>query len=125
MDELHKLLITTATNYAPIRIIKSIKLATNNILMQNLDRIIRMLEALCVKSFRDEHNECPNDVLSFKAHYYKYIFEYLRSQKKKLVDNNNKELNEAKRRSDRDIEEKLFDVCIKYLLTEEQVLNLY
>lgn len=117
-NELHKLLTTSAVNYSPVRIMKAIKLASNNVLMANLDRVIRTLDAFSRKAFRNEMNECPNDILSFKLHYYKYIFEYLSLQKKKLIE---KQISEGKTLSEQEIEEKVFDLCIRQLLTEEQV----
>lgn len=115
LDELHKLLTTSATNYSPVRILKSIKLSKNNILMSNIDRIILTLDAFSSRAFRDERNECPNDLLSFKLHYYKYNFEFLRARRKKLVESL------SDKNTDQELDEKLFDQCIRLLLTEEQV----
>lgn len=113
-DELHKLVTTSATNYAPVRIFKSIKQANNNVLMANIDRVIRTLDAFATRAFRDDRNECPNDLLSFKMHYYKYQFEFLRAQRKKLVEAHAS-------LSAQEIDEKLFESCIRMLLSEEKI----
>lgn len=124
VDELHKLLTTSASNYAPIRILKSIKMASNNVLMKNIDRVIRTLDAFVTRSFRrDEHNRCPDDLLSFKLHYYKYQFEYLRTQRQKLLADAHAQQQQASSSSKvEDVdEEKLFELCIRRLLSEERV----
>jgi hypothetical protein len=46
--------------------------------MTHIDAIIKTLELFIQKSFKKENMECPNDVLSFKLHYYKFILEYVR-----------------------------------------------
>lgn len=84
--------------------------------MNNIDRVIRTLDAFTTRTFRnDERHECPNDVLSFKLHYYKYHFEFLRTQRKKLAESF-LELSSAN-----EMDEKLFDLCIRLLLTQEKV----
>lgn len=110
LNELHKLL-TNSNNYSPVRILKLIKFASNNVLMLNVDKVIRTLEAFLKKAFRSEETECPNDLLSFKLHYYKYLFEYLRSQRKVL----------EKKYDQKELYDKLFDLCIKQFIKEEEI----
>jgi hypothetical protein len=118
LNELHKLLINTS-NYSPLRIIKCIKLSKNNVLMSNIDRIIRTLDAFVTKSFKNNKEEhCPNDILSFKLHYHKFIFEYLNEQKKnlaKIMKEKSSELNEEQ------LQSKLIDLCLKNFISEEEV----
>lgn len=114
VDELHKLLTTSASNYSPIRIIRSIRAASNNVLMANIDRVIRTLDAFSTRAFRT--CPCPNDVLSFKLHYYKYQFEFLREQRKKLA-----ATAAASEWSPVELDEKTFELCIRLLLAQEQI----
>ncbi len=114
-EQLYELL-TKSINYSPVRIIKAIKFASNNVLLENVEKIIRTLDAFVSKSFKQSETGCPNDILSFKLHYYKYIFEYLLTQKKKLEEkNSNNELSET------DLNNKLIDISLKRLVTEENV----
>ena len=87
VNELHKLLIATS-DYSPVRILKYIKLAHNNVLVKNIERIIRTLDAFTAKSFRTEQTDCPNDILAFKIHFHKYLFEYLNGTYKALQQKN-------------------------------------
>lgn len=120
LDELHKLLIVSATNYSPIGIMKTIKFSSNNVLMLNSEKVIKTLEAFVKKTFHDNETQCPNDLLSFKLHYYKYIFEYLKTQKKVLESRNSSE----NKLSEQELYEKLFDACIKQILSEEEVFEI-
>ena len=113
VDELHKLLISTS-DYSPVRIIKSIKLSQNNVLVENMHRIIQTLDAFVKKSFKVELNECPNDILAFKLHYHKYIFEFLTNMLKTLEKKSPQEVKENRI-------EKSFDLCFKQLLLHEEV----
>ncbi|RNA17077.1 ankyrin repeat and MYND domain-containing 2 [Brachionus plicatilis] len=115
VDELHKLLINSS-NYSPCRIIKCIKLSKNNTLMNNAEKIIRTLNAFSIKAWKNDSQDCPNDILSFKLHYYKYLFEYLLGQKSRL----NKKLESSDASSD-EISQKLFELCLKQLVSEEEI----
>lgn len=115
VDELHKLLINSS-NYSPCRIIKCIKFSKNNILINNADRVIKTLNAFSIKAWKNESQDCPNDILSFKLHYYKYIFEYLNSQKNRLM--KKFESNDV---SSDEINEKMFELCLKQMVAEEEV----
>jgi ankyrin repeat protein len=111
LDELHHFLISSI-NYSPIRVVKAIRFAKNNVLLENIDAVIKVLDAFCVKAFKDETNQCPNDVLSFKLHFFKYIFEFLRTQRNNL----------AKKTANREeLDKKCVDSVIKMFLTEETV----
>lgn len=113
LDQLHRLLIDSS-NYSPIRIIKLIKNASNNVLLVNIDRVIRTLEAFVAKSFKNEETDCPNDLLAFKLHYFKFIFEFLRDQKKLLI----KKLGNDKQPDL--VDSKLVEWCLKQLISEEE-----
>ncbi len=73
-DELYALL-TKSVNYSPIRILKAIM--HSSVLFENCLKIIRTLDAFIVKSVKDTDDGLPKDVLAFKLHYIKYMFEYL------------------------------------------------
>jgi ankyrin repeat protein len=111
LDEIHRLLISSIY-YSPIRIVKAIRFAKNNVLLENMDAIIKFLDAFSIKAFKDEANQCPNDVLSFKLHYFKYIFEFLRTQRQKLA---------LKEQNKEELDKKLVDSVIKMFLTEDTV----
>ncbi|CAF0710720.1 unnamed protein product [Brachionus calyciflorus] len=113
LDELHRLLIQTS-NYSPCRIIKNIKFSKNNILMLNADRVIKTLDAFSVKAWKNEAGDCPNDILSFKLHYFKYLFEYLQNQKKRLSQ-------KLQGTDETEQYDKLFELCLKQLVNEEEV----
>lgn len=106
-NELYKLL-TSSVSYSPIRILKEIKMAKNNVLFDNMTRIISTLDAFVEKEFKG--NECPNDVLSFKLHFYKYNFEFLKQQKKNLSE---------KISNEEELCSKTIENCIKFLLSEQ------
>lgn len=116
VDELHKLLINSS-NYSPCRIIKCIKFSKNNILINNIEKVIKTLNAFSIKAWKTESQDCPNDILSFKIHYYKYLFEYLLNQKKRLE----KKIQSNESSSDQMLD-KLFDLCLKQLASEEEVV---
>jgi ankyrin repeat protein len=114
-DELYNLL-TKSINYSPVRILKTIKFSLNNVLAINSLKIIRTLDAFSTKVFKYNENGTPNDILAFKLHYYKYIFEYLITQKS-LIEKKESNLNEN------ELYNKLFDVCIKRLISEENIAD--
>ena len=114
-EELYKLL-TSSINYSPIRILKAIKFSKSNVLLENIDKVIKTLDAFTTKSFKNTETGCPNDVLAFKLHYYKFIFEYLKTQQKKLST-----ASEESKKSSPEFYTKLFEVCAKPLLVEEKV----
>lgn len=68
-------LLTKSINYSPIRILKTIK--SLPVLFENRARIVKTLEAFITKSVKDTEDAVPKDVLAFKLHFYKYMFEYL------------------------------------------------
>ena len=75
--------------------------------------MIRTLDAFVRKAFRNEETECPNDVLAFKLHFYKFIFEFVREQRKLLMN----KLNNDEAAADA----KVADQCIKLLIAEEEI----
>lgn len=117
-SELHKLL-TVSSDYSPIRILKSIKMSKDNALMVNADKIIKTLDSFCSKSFKNENGDCPNDLLAFKLHLYKYYFEYVLNMKKSLI--KKAELSNQKDDNNQDIESKSFEFCFKQLISQEEV----
>jgi len=112
VDELHKLLISTS-DYSPVRILKSIKLSKNNVLVENLTRIMSALDAFITKTFKTENVECPNDILAFKLHYHKFIFEFLNKTVKNLEIKFPQEEKNV-------LLSKSFDLCFKQLLLKEE-----
>ena len=84
-------------------------MSKNNVLFENMIKIIKTLNAFIEKEFKG--NQCPNDILSYKLHHYKYIFESLRQEKKAAADY-------VKSLDDKSLTEKTIESCIKYFLTE-------
>jgi hypothetical protein len=118
LDSLHKLLISSS-NYSPVRILKSIKtLNKNNVLIANIGRIMRTLDAFVEKAFKNEEGECPNDLLAYKLHYYRYIFEFLNNTRSSLI---KKQEASQKTGDENELNEKAFEFCFKQLLVEEDL----
>lgn len=113
VDELHKLLISTS-DYSPVRVLKAIKFSNNNLLVENMNRIINTLDAFITKSFKTENVECPNDILAFKLHFHKYLFEFL----SKTIQNFEKKFPEEEKNS---LISKSFEFCFKQLLLKEEL----
>ena len=113
-DELYNLL-TRSINYCPVRVLLNIKSAKENILIKNIDKIQRTLNAFCKRAFKIEETDCPNDLLAFKIHYFKYFFDYLNGQFKAYVEK--KENAETK---SEEIYDKLIDNLLKKLISEEE-----
>ena len=113
VDDLHQLLI--GTNFSPVYAIKKIHEFSQN-LMPNIDRIIKTLDAFIGKAFNKTNDElkCPNDILSFKLHYFKFIFDYIKAQldilKKKPNQSDDNHLNKI-----------LFEFLLKQFLSEEYI----
>jgi ankyrin repeat and MYND domain-containing protein 2 len=116
LNELHNLLINS-TNYSPVKIIKSIRTVNGNVLLKNMPKIINTLNAFVAKEFKVE-NECPNDLLAFKLHYYKYIFEYLSKQRENLAKRQGQSVKDD---TSDELDGKLCELCIKQMLVEEEV----
>jgi hypothetical protein len=117
VDYLHQLL--TGTNFSPVYIIKKI-IQFSQVLMPNIEKIIKTLDAFISKSFNKTNDDlkCPNDILSFKLHYYKFIFEYLKVQFKIFKSSTKKsELD------DNAMYKTFFDIVIKQFLVEEFVVE--
>ncbi len=110
-DELYKLL-TSSINYSPIYVIKQIKFSKNNVLFENMDKIIRTLEAFVEKEFKQSETGCPNDILAFKLNFFKYNFEFLKVQKKGLSE---------KFKDTDELMQKTFETCFKLLLSEIEI----
>ena len=72
--------ISSSINYSPVRILKAVRAAEANVLVENCEKVVRTLDAFITKAFKGE--ECPNNILAFKLHLFKYVFEYLMSHKK-------------------------------------------
>lgn len=77
-DELYNLL-TKSVNYSPVRIIKAIKNAP--VLFENVSRVVKTLDAYITKVIREDESGIPNDILGYKLHYYKFMFEYILSKR--------------------------------------------
>ena len=74
------------------------------------------MNAFVKRAFRIEETDCPNDVLAFKIHFYKYIFDYLNTQYKALMSKQeNKELQAE------ELYSKLIDHFLKKLISEEEI----
>ena len=121
LNELHKLL-TSSSHYSPIRVLKSIKQAKNNVLMLNAERIIKTLDAFSCKSFKNENGDCPNDLLAYKLHLYKYYFEYVINTRKTLLKKVESSTSEGSINKNLDeIDAKAFEYCFKQLANEEEI----
>ena len=125
LDELHKLL-TSSSNYAPIRVLKAIKASKNNTLVLNVERIVLTLDAFCTRAFKDEENTCPNDILAFRLHYFKYLCEFVTRTRKSVaqkMDTLGQQQQQQQTKPDpADVDTKAFDICCKQLVSEEEVL---
>jgi len=110
-NELYNLL-TNSINYSPIRVLKAIKMARNNVLFENIEKIINTLESFVEKEFKESETGCPNDILAFKLHFFKYIFDLLRIHKKNISE---------KISDQNDLNQKIFEKSIKFLLTESEI----
>ncbi len=73
-DELYALL-TKSVNYSPIRILKAIM--HSKVLFENRFKVISLLDAFITKSVKDTEDGVPKDILAFKLHFNKFIFDYL------------------------------------------------
>lgn len=112
VEHLHSIIIST--NFNPIYIIKLIK-KSNQILMPNVKSITSVLDQLITKAFKPSEDKiCPNDIVAFRMHYYKFIFEYLRKQIEAFNTKNNI------KNIDNGHTEKLFDFIIKKFLIEDK-----
>lgn len=76
-------LLTKSINYSPVRIIKAVM--NSPILFENVERVIKTLDAFVTKSFKESDTGTPNDILAFKLHYYKYILDYMLGESFKLT----------------------------------------
>ena len=112
VNDLHSLLI--GTNFSPVYVVKRISELSEH-LMPNIDKIIKTLEAFIRKSFNKTNDDlkCPNDILSFKLHYYKFILEYVKLQISSL-----KEKAKADE-TDSNLFKSAIDFIIKQFLSEE------
>jgi ankyrin repeat and MYND domain-containing protein 2 len=82
-----------------------------------MEAISKTLDAFITKTFRTEDTQCPNDVLAFKLHYFKYIFDYLILQYKHLKSIN---MESKKDLSDQVIANRMFDFAFKSFISEEE-----
>ena len=117
LDPLHRLLIKS-NNFSPIFVLKSIREAP--VLVKHIDRVIGTLDAFVTKVFKVGENSCPNDLLAFKLHYYKYLFEFVRGQQKVL--RKRQETEEGEEEEEKHVE-KLFETAAKTLLVEEKIVQ--
>lgn len=118
VNDLHKLL--TGSNLKPTNIIKRI-FEASSVFMPHIVRIIKTLDAFVERAFNKHTDEvkCPNDVLAFKLHYHKFIFEYIKHQfecLKTSIEKSNIPLD-----TDENLYKTLFDTIMKRFLSEELV----
>jgi hypothetical protein len=114
VDDLHKLLI--GTNFSPVFVLKRIS-EFSQILMPNIDKIIKTLDAFISKAFNKTNDDlkCPNDILSFKLHYYKFLLDYVKLQFGNLKQKAKPD------EVDSNLYKSVFEFIIKQFLSEEYV----
>jgi hypothetical protein len=112
VNDLHALLI--GTNYSPVFIVKQIH-SRYKTLMAHMDEVLKTLELFIQKSFKKQNMECPNDVLAFKLHYYRFILEYVKTSFQKF----NKTAQFANEETDESqFYRKFFESVAKQFMTE-------
>ena len=114
VDDLHKLLI--GTNFSPVFVLKRIS-EFSQTLMPNIDKIIKTLDAFISKAFNKTNDDlkCPNDILSFKLHYYKFLLEYVKLQFVNLKQKAKSDENDS------NLYKSVYEFVIKQFLNEEYV----